>query len=374
MRPIVGVLLVASCGRVAFDPLDVDCSQIAITPAAAHPNFDSHLQFTGTGGLPPYTFTRSGVGTVTPQGMYFSESTAGTATVTVTDANSCTASAELQVGGDQLWYVGGVATGDVPTSQVWRSFDGLQWTQVGNLPAARHGGALVVFDDRMWLINGRGNTGDFADVLVSADGVTWTVAADFSTGNWYPAGIAYREKLWSIGGWGLPGEVLVSTDGSAWDKIGHLPLPLHGGGLAVKDGKLWYLGGHDGVLGSYYPTTWWTTDGVTWNTAGSFATERELVGVFVVNNTFVTLGGVSTGPDLDEIVSSPDGITWTQVGTLPVARYYSGYVEFDRQYWSIGGTDGGGVWTSPDAVTWTVRSTTFPAPRNEGHVVVFTPP
>jgi hypothetical protein len=376
--PQIAVLLplLVSCGRVGFDSPDVDCSNstLAITPASAHLNFDSHQQFTGTGGRAPYAFSASGLGSVTPQGTYFSASKAGVATVVVTDADDCTASADIQIGGDQLWYVGGVGTGDVPTAQVWRSFDGLQWTQVGNLPAPRHGGALIVFDDRMWLINGRGNTEDFADVLVSADGVTWTVATSFSVGNWFPSGIVYDGKAWSIGGWGLPGEVLVSADGTTWNKVGDLPLPVHGGSLAVHDGKLWYLGGHDGITGTYYAETWWTTDGMIWNAAGRFPTDRELVGVFVIDNVFVALGGATSAGDLDEILTSPDAITWTQVGALPAPRYYAGYVEFRERYWSIGGTDGGSVWSSPTAVNWTVEPSNFPIPRNEGHLVVFTPP
>jgi len=377
VQKVVALLLLASCGRIDFDasePADCGDSTLAISPGSAHPNFDTHVQFTATGGRPPYEFSSTGVGRVTSQGSFFSGPKAGVATVIVTDADACTASVDAQIGGDQLWYVGGVATGAVPTAQVWRSFDAIEWTLVGSLPAPRHGGALVVFDDRMWLVNGRGNSGDFADVLVSADGVTWTVAADFGVGNWFPNAIVYEEKLWAIGGWGLPGQVRVSTDGTTWNKIGDLPFPMHGGALAVKDGKLWYIGGHDGGNGLFYAGTWWTTDGITWNVAGSFTTERELMAVFVVENTFVTLGGLTASISLDEIVTSPDGITWTLAGTLPAPRYYAGTVEFGQRYWSIGGTDGGGVWSSADAVNWTVAASTFPAPRNEGHAVVFTPP
>ncbi len=110
---------------------------------------------------------------------------------------------------------------------------------------------------------------------------------------------------------------------------------------------------------------------MTWTTAGLLPGKRELMGVWVVNGAMVIAGGTS-GTVLDEVATSADGAMWTVAGALPARRFYSGWGELGGRRWSIGGSDGGPVWSSADGVAWRVETTNFPA-RQDGGVVLFTP-
>ncbi len=250
-RVIVGALLLAGCGRIGFDSSGREDCTIALDPPTARVNIDSHVAFAPSEGTAPYTYALTGVGSIDALGRYLSPHTAGAATVTVTDGRGCTAIASLTVGGSELWFIGGALLSDVPTSQVWRSTDGLAWTLAGNLPTARRGSGVVVFDDRIWVIGGENATGELADVLSSADGVTWAAEPALPAGNVYMATIVYAGRLWAIGGYGLPGQVLVTDDGATWTRVGDLPFAAHGGTVIESAGHLWYLGGHNNATGTY---------------------------------------------------------------------------------------------------------------------------
>ncbi len=67
---------------------------LQITPTTTTIETGVYLGFSASGGTSPYTFSNTGVGTIIPStGLYYSESTPGTATVTVTDDDGATATA-----------------------------------------------------------------------------------------------------------------------------------------------------------------------------------------------------------------------------------------------------------------------------------------
>lgn len=374
--PVLVLVLLAGCGHIDFDPIGGDCdSSLTITPSSATPNINSHVAFAASGGRAPYTYAVTGPGVVDANGRYMSPPRAGSATVTARDADGCTASATVDIGGTQMWFIGGATGGGagVPTSQIWRTDDGVAWTLVGALPAARRSAGVAVFDDKIWLINGTA-TGDYNDVLVSSDGLTWTAAATFPAGNTYPSVIVYRGRLWVIGGYGLPGEVRVTDDGTTWEHVGDLGAPLHGGSVIVDDDRLWYLGGHDGATDTYYSETRWTTDGVSWTTAGTLPDKRELMQPWLADGSMWIAGGLGNGGiSLGEIMRGDDGASWTQVASWPAPRYYTGLADFAGRLWTAGGVDGGGVWSSADGLTWRVEAADLPLPRVDGALVAFSP-
>jgi hypothetical protein len=108
---------------------------------------------------------------------------------------------------DRLWFIGGgVIDGektDNPNSEkeVWSSADGVNWTQIKTDAPGKLSGTPVVFDERVWLVGGNRNDGNFSNaVFVSSDGASWQA----QSAPWSPrGGVAvwvFGERLFMTGG------------------------------------------------------------------------------------------------------------------------------------------------------------------------------
>lgn len=374
----------AGCGRFGFGdkPIpdagmtDPDACTIAIDAGAPRINFNSHRTITTSGALAPVAFaiddTMLGkIDEATGDLAAFSQP--GTLTVTATDAGGCATTAVLAVGGDLFWYAGGTVN-SVPTSEVLRSTDGLDWTVVGNLPGARSIGALVTFRDRLWWI--AGSDGAVRnEIFVSDNGTTWTT---FSTNA--PAAASsfaytvFDDQLYFVGGNNNAGAVYRTTDMVDWVRVGDLPDDNHGGALAAVGGQLIYAGGHNSNVGLF---NWVLTSstGAAWTQVGTLAVPREYAGVIAVGERMYVIGGQNTTPTAQTAVSSTlDGITWTVEPALPAGRAFGAVVRKGQTLLSIGGTDMGGVWQSAIGGAWSAVGSQFPTPRTGGRAAVFTPP
>ena len=181
-------------------------------------------------------------------------------------------------------------------SRVYSSADGYEWKlEVAEAPwQGRHTAGYAVYDDRMWIVGGDVQQGTYqSDCWSSEDGVDWVCHTDDAP--WGPRclhiTVAYDNALWVMGGQTSyepqtteppPGMAAVqecfyrdawrSTDGVNWSCVAdQLPCFPRGmmGGSAVKDGRMWLLGG-----GTYDTPTrpgrtfsndvWSSCDGVKW--------------------------------------------------------------------------------------------------------------
>ncbi len=380
MRPLVILVTVAACGRFGFGdqpPLmtDPDACALAIDAGAARINFNTHRTITTSGGIEPLAFTLDDAALAkidSASGELAAYAQPGTIQVTATDAGGCAASAELIIGGDLFWYAGGTVN-SVPTNQVLRSTDGLDWTMVGNLPAARSIGALVTFRDRLWWIAGSDGA-PRNEIFVSDNGTTWT---QFSTNA--PAAAAsfaytvFEDYFYFVGGNGNAGAVFRTADMVDWVRIGDLPDDNHGGSLAAVGGQLIYASGHNSTVGLF---DWVLTspDGAAWTQVGTLPVPREYSGVIVVSDRMYIVGGQNTTPTAQTAVSSTaDGVTWTVEPPLPAGRAFGAVVRNGDTLLSIGGTDMGGVWRGSAGGAWTTATSLFPIPRTGGRAAVFTP-
>jgi len=383
-----GALLVtvaAGCGRFGFGDappdgtlmIDPDACTIAIDRGAPRINFNTHRTIATTGAIAPVNFaldstTLADVDSST--GLLRAFAHPGTITVTATDAGGCVAMANLDVGGDLFWYVGG-STSSVPTAQVLRSTDGLDWTNVGSLPNARTTGGLVTFRDRLWYIAGSDGSNPRNEVFVTDDGTTWTA---WTTNAPSPASsfayTVFDDYFYFVGGNGNAGAVYRTSDMVDWVRIGDLPDDNHGGALAAVGGQLIYAGGHNSSVGLF---DWVLTSpaGASWTQVGTLAVPREYAGVIVVNGRMYVVGGQNTTPTAQTAVSSTiDGITWTVEPPLPAGRAFGAVVRKGDTLFSIGGSDMGGVWRGTAGGAWTTVGSQFPTPRTGGRAAVFTPP
>lgn len=177
---------------------------------------------------------------------------------------------------DEMWVVGGQTglAGEDPMvnptvfhNDVWRSADGVTWTEVvGDAPASatRWSGRgmaskLVEFQGRLWLVGGGTyDTPDqptrqfFNEVWSTTDGVEWTehTPPPWSPRQYHTVEI-FDDRLWVIGGnheiTSNSNDAWYSDDGESWTEIPwqRSPLPVsHGDGVAVGPDFLLFAGGN----------------------------------------------------------------------------------------------------------------------------------
>lgn len=124
---------------------------------------------------------------------------------------------------------------------------------------------------------------------------------------------------------------------------------------------MWLIGG------AQHSKVFYSTDGSTWNEAGtnSLGKERSEHSSVVFNGKMWVIGGVTGDQDQpfdsssvsNEILSSTDGINWQLVGTLPVTVYAHSSVVYDNKMWVIGGltspnSGNNKILYSSDGITW----------------------
>ena len=291
-------------------------------------------------------------------------------------------------------------TGDT-CSEVWRSTDGLAWELLCVAPwEARHYGGWCVHAGRLFVVGGDTSHGHYQrDVWASTNGLDWecvTPAAPWpertshlvgvlgghiyvmggqtSTDGHAPTG---REEQRMVGG-SAPGEergladVWRSADGASWELVAEdCPWAPRGmisgsnGGLAVKDDRLWLLGG--GFVGP----------------GGQVPDSKRVLGAGLEYNPETGAGRLQC----NDVWSSPDGAAWTRhLERAPWAeRHYHDTAVFDGRLWVIGGYNAvaaseaevgeegnrSDVWCSADGEAWEeVRGTPW-RPTHAGSAFVF---
>lgn len=302
----------------------------------------------------------------------------------------------------KMWVLGGrPSQGDMSTDAWWttdghawtRSTSDAPWGKRASLGAAGFAGNLWVLGGWRW-DQGSGNRLYMRDVWRSVDGVNWTQVA--SSAPWHGrrdhACIAWQDKLWVLGGrytvlsgaWYALADVWSSPDGSAWTEVtpGAAWGARSGFGTAVFQDKLWVLGGSlivDG-LDSTLNDVWCSEDGRHWTqvTAAASWTSRAGHGIVVYGGRIWVMGGYqgteSTGANLNDTWYSEDGLTWTEdtvSASWKPRRDFSTFA-YDHKIWMMGG-DVGDFGFRSDIWTWSTdfHFTELPAGgwKEEGEAV-----
>ncbi|MEK7951055.1 PKD domain-containing protein [Luteolibacter soli] len=135
-----------------------------------------------------------------------------------------------------------------------------------------------------------------------------------------------------------------SFDGVTW-KEQYLALNFNSGGMAYGDGR-YVIAGFDSISGDWHATTYSSTDGIHW-TQGTLGLLPELRDVAWGAGAFVAVGDDGT-----ILRSTNGGQTWTQ-STAPGVASLSSIAYGGGVFVAVGGTT---VYTSPDGIAWTDRS------------------
>ena len=283
---------------------------------------------------------------------------------------------------NKVWIFGG-HDGSNARNDVWSSANGSSWTNTVGQIERRHGHMSVIHDGKMWVIGGlNGATGTFFnDVYYSSDGTNWTRATNSASwpGRMAGALLSFDNKLWIMGGWSGTtrlNDVWSSSDGVTWTQETssagwsdrNYPAAM------VFGGKMWLMGGL-GNSNALYNDVWSSTDGSNWTQETSSAGWSGRYGPYgtVFNGKMYILGGGSASGAYSDVWSSTDGSNWTQETSSAGwsnRLQFEGTV-FDGKLWIYGGRDApdsvatrNDLWSSSNGVDWVKEnSSVYASPR-----------
>ena len=284
---------------------------------------------------------------------------------------------------EKMWLVGGWNPKDrenfplICSNDVWCSEDGRAWACVkpntfGTDAFApdsdwegRHTAGYVVHDGRMWIIGGDANQGHYQDdVWSSTDGITWTRVLDPVP--WAPRALhytaAHNDLIWILGGQTVPqfapavealyADIWTSRDGAIWTELERqepawTPRGMIGGS-AVKDGRIWLLGG--GTYDTprrpdrrFYSEVWSSADGIEWTRHLEDAPwhPRQYHEVCVFDDRLWVLEGYHMdGGNRNDVWHSSNGIDWEEVPDTPWApRHAASVFVFKDALWMVAGNN-----------------------------------
>jgi hypothetical protein len=274
-----------------------------------------------------------------------------------------------------LWVIGGKSYGDY-LHDVWRSDDGIHWTQATASAAfsGRFDHKVIAYNSKLWLYGGVNASGQLADVWSSSDGVNWvaeTADAIFATRTDYGL-VEFNGQLWIFGGEATAdgsylNQVWHSGDGINWAQDTGSNFPSRSKmALAVHNGQLWMLGG-ESAFNTYKDDAWYSSDGSTWvqaTASGGFG-GRAWPQLYERAGRLLVTGGAKLADPSNyvasfaDIWSSGDGLSWTRDNADAAfgSLYLNPVIAKDGALWMLGGsvykTDFRKMlWRSTDGVHW----------------------
>ncbi len=271
-----------------------------------------------------------------------------------------------------LYLAGGQNAAGVPQTEVYRSTDGITWTDVGDLPSGRSYGGFAQYSGKLYYVGGctgsiNGACATSASVFYSSDsGVTWETSADSLAAVRTGEGlVVFNGAMWLVGGYAggasTNDDTFSSTSGAWSTNAAVMPGNLGIGAVTTFGGKIWMIGGGIGATNVIY----YSTDGITWGTsAGTLSASRARGGLTYYNGYFWYAGGDDLTNAHDDVYKSSDIETWSVVGgggTLFGNRHSGGMVTLNNKIWYLGGgtvttgqfTPSDDIYSTNDGITWT---------------------
>jgi N-acetylneuraminic acid mutarotase len=208
----------------------------------------------------------------------------------------------------KIWVIGGLKYDDsVPYANVYATTDGstLAALPPAALPTLKCSCSATEFLGKLWVMGGLTNTGDplsLAEVHSTVDGSSWLAQAAPAWGSRFAHGaVVFNGELWVLGGEWMAAtytsfvlkDVWHSPDGTTWTRGVDAAWSARAGHCtAVYDGKIWVIGGCDGVA-AYSNEVWTSTDGAAWTkmTVPTDFPARAYGACVVFNNRLYVMGG-----------------------------------------------------------------------------------
>jgi len=115
---------------------------------------------------------------------------------------------------NELFVIGGLDEFGSRVNDIWRSTDGINWTQVsptGTPFTPRNFHTVTAYNGKIWVIGGRNGTVIYRDIYYSSDMIHWTQyelepdSDGTSDGLYAHSTLLYNDALWIFGGYNSVG-------------------------------------------------------------------------------------------------------------------------------------------------------------------------
>jgi hypothetical protein len=276
---------------------------------------------------------------------------------------------------NKLWLLGGWDPPNHPPfnthSEVLSSVDGANWNFETTAPwPARHCSAWLTDSTYMYVIGGDPQSNCLTDVWRSADGINWTQLEDtipnyINRNN--PNYAIADNQIFIFGGEKCGGpstglnEVWQSTNGSTWNQLPNAP--WEGRGMQVNScvddaGNIWMLGGSNEGDRRAYNDVWRTSDGINWTLVNESAPwgGRYWHSVGWFDQKLWVMAGMLGGNEVNDVWYSEDGITWHELksttGNWPAnTRHAQSTTVYDNAIWFMCGIATNNSWKIVDVTS-----------------------
>ncbi|WP_420590343.1 Ig-like domain-containing protein [Bacterioplanoides sp.] len=279
----------------------------------------------------------------------------------------------------ELWIAGGLYRENTLTQEafvdtVWKSSDGINWTQVAaNLPVTdrsyrMHRTLITSYNNKLQVFAGGLSIYNISGLYSTTDGTDWDKVTGFSSRNSLYGDSQLSKLTGRLVITNPTGDVYYSTDAQSWTaaRVSTIDANQIGGHKALAfDGRVWVIGSKNSIYSS--------ADGNSWeketDTAG-YSTRQSFDFAMAFKNRFWIGGGRSrdlinvpkhkiVDTSLDTWVSN-DLTNWTREeseGEFPGLQSHE-MVSFNNRLWIIGGASNENnaasneVWVSDDGIHW----------------------
>jgi hypothetical protein len=179
-----------------------------------------------------------------------------------------------------------------------------------------------------------GNTGNDPLETIIGSSVDFTIAGQTGAFNEFLVG---GNRTWKV----VLSEVGANNDITDWQAVN----------VAINNFRSMTFG--NGLFVSAFSSISYSSDGISWTTAGSFNVEYVTFG----NGLFVAVGyAIASGIPTSFIRTSTDGVTWTS-RTPSEAMWFQAISYGNGLYVAVARFGTNRIMTSPDGITWTSRPT-----------------
>jgi hypothetical protein len=221
--------------------------------------------------------------------------------------------------------------------QIITSTDGLTWTtRPSGVTTDLRG---ITFANGTFVAVGAGGA-----ILTSANGTSWTRATSGTTTNLY--GIAFVKGAFVVGG--DNGTVLTSGDGAAWSAVS----------LGGNTSGTFYIAGNgdEGLLIGRGGEIYASATASSWRRLTQGTGDAKQAAIYA-GGRFVAVGANTdaiTRATVVPVQYSTDGVNWTRAAANSAFTSLNAITYGQQLYVAVGPNSG--IFTSPDAVTWTQRT------------------
>ncbi|WP_343914185.1 Kelch repeat-containing protein [Aquimarina litoralis] len=261
---------------------------------------------------------------------------------------------------EKIWSTGGdnsYTNGMEYSDDVWTSADGIAWvSEVDNLEQPLCGHTLTVFDNKLWLIGGENNAGDWQNHIANSEGIS--SIAPFGAVAYHQT-VVFNNRMYVIAGDPVTENTKVwsTDDGTSW--IEETPNAFSGrvSHKAVVFNNAIYIIGGENISSTKLNEIWRSTNGRDWTLLTNNSTIFPGINghtATVYNNKVWVIGG-RTATDLftNDIYYSSDLENWTKYdGSNPLEPLVAhNTLYYNDALWVFGGRIDGGV----TGKIWSIR-------------------